>query len=552
MLNFVPENSRFRCRHLDMKKARRTAHLEAQRKQQENTIQRAFIKYVSDATSDEVLKEVRGFYRKGRVENIVDLADSFVEDFADVLPEVFINTGTLQNKRLMRILDVRVVKIDVDASVNLSFQAGDAHASNLMRQAMLQLIREILQPQRDAIRNVMVEALDSGMGYIAAGNRFKDVIGLTAHQEAAVRNYERLLANGQSSALDRSLRDRRFDRTVRASIRDDKPLTDSQISRMVDRYRSRMIDMRAENIARTEGQKIVQQANQESLRQVTEKTGLEKERVKRTWMTTLDGRERDTHHEMDGQIRGMEEEFESPSGATALIPGSFGVAEEDINCRCVVDVTIDEAEDTITISTGQQQEAAQVVTPSPAQNFSVITDRDQHFALSQQYFDTGLTSALSEPETGAISDYTGVYFNRVNKHMRGLKYKGEDATEDTLKIVDSLKGVFDKASFPESVTTYRGLSENIFDSMFPDIGNGTSFVMDKSFISTSLSKDIGKDYVRSGGVMIEIRVPKGAKALSFGSLSKYDNEFEVVLAPSSEFLVVEKTAGKMVLELLIK
>lgn len=54
------------------------------------------------------------------------------------------------------------------------------------------------------------------------------------------------------------------------------------------------------------------------------------------WLSVQDGETRDTHRELDGQVRGIAEDFDSSSGATAQCPGSFGIAEEDINCRCTV------------------------------------------------------------------------------------------------------------------------------------------------------------------------------------------------------------------------
>jgi SPP1 gp7 family putative phage head morphogenesis protein len=54
------------------------------------------------------------------------------------------------------------------------------------------------------------------------------------------------------------------------------------------------------------------------------------------WLTTLDGHERYTHGKLAGQIRKTKAKFDSPSGARAHYPGGFGVAAEDINCRCGV------------------------------------------------------------------------------------------------------------------------------------------------------------------------------------------------------------------------
>lgn len=56
--------------------------------------------------------------------------------------------------------------------------------------------------------------------------------------------------------------------------------------------------------------------------------------VVKQWDSTVDGRTRSTHVGLDGQTRELEQPFKSTSGATAMYPRGFGVAAEDINCRC--------------------------------------------------------------------------------------------------------------------------------------------------------------------------------------------------------------------------
>lgn len=56
--------------------------------------------------------------------------------------------------------------------------------------------------------------------------------------------------------------------------------------------------------------------------------------VVKQWDSTVDGRTRSTHIHLDGQLRELDQPFKSPSGATAMYPRGFGVAAEDINCRC--------------------------------------------------------------------------------------------------------------------------------------------------------------------------------------------------------------------------
>lgn len=57
---------------------------------------------------------------------------------------------------------------------------------------------------------------------------------------------------------------------------------------------------------------------------------------KKKWLSTRDGHVRDTHRSLDRQIVRTDEKFVSPSGAQADHPGAFGVAKEDINCRCAM------------------------------------------------------------------------------------------------------------------------------------------------------------------------------------------------------------------------
>lgn len=54
------------------------------------------------------------------------------------------------------------------------------------------------------------------------------------------------------------------------------------------------------------------------------------------WLATGDAHTRATHAAMDGQEQQVIDKFVSPSGATTDFPGNFGIAAEDINCRCAV------------------------------------------------------------------------------------------------------------------------------------------------------------------------------------------------------------------------
>lgn len=84
-------------------------------------------------------------------------------------------------------------------------------------------------------------------------------------------------------------------------------------------------------IARTEGHRVTSESEMDCMRAARGK-GAD---VIKEWTSTLDSVTRQTHVELDGQVRELEEYFVIPSsGAKAMYPGGFGIACEDINCRC--------------------------------------------------------------------------------------------------------------------------------------------------------------------------------------------------------------------------
>lgn len=88
---------------------------------------------------------------------------------------------------------------------------------------------------------------------------------------------------------------------------------------------------RAMTIARTESHRIQCHATSDAQHKAKEK-GAD---VLKQWDAALDGDTRDTHRQLDGQIRELDEPFEV-AGQTAMFPGDFGDPAEDCNCRCAL------------------------------------------------------------------------------------------------------------------------------------------------------------------------------------------------------------------------
>jgi hypothetical protein len=86
----------------------------------------------------------------------------------------------------------------------------------------------------------------------------------------------------------------------------------------------------AQRIAQTEGHRVAESASFDAMTKA-KAAGAD---IVKQWDSAMDARTRPTHIELDGQIREIDEPFEA-KGHKALYPGGFGIASEDINCRCV-------------------------------------------------------------------------------------------------------------------------------------------------------------------------------------------------------------------------
>lgn len=104
----------------------------------------------------------------------------------------------------------------------------------------------------------------------------------------------------------------------------------SDISRNISDYCG-ISKNKAMRIARTESHRIQCKATADAQHRAKEK-GAD---VVKQWDSSLDGKTRETHRELDGQIRELDDPFEV-QGMKAMQPGGFGIPSEDCNCRCAL------------------------------------------------------------------------------------------------------------------------------------------------------------------------------------------------------------------------
>lgn len=292
---------------------------------QEESIKRAFRQFLSAFAFGPVHDEVVRLLAASDINGALAIVDSYVVRMGNVLSSVHSIVGQATMTELAELLPA--------VPLALSFDVSDPFSAEILRTARLNFIRDFTGQQRNAVRQALNRTYLEGEGTQAAARAFRGAIGLTAYQEQIVQNYRGALINRDRDALERALRDRRFDDTVRAAIERDLPLTARQIDLMVERYRARMLAMRAETIARTEGVTATSQAREEARNQMTTQAGIERRRVRRIWNSTADERVRDWHETMNGQERGVDEPFIDGLGNRLDYPGDpKAPAKTTISC----------------------------------------------------------------------------------------------------------------------------------------------------------------------------------------------------------------------------
>lgn len=286
----------------------------------------AFLVLMGTIKSEMVLSEIADLIEQGLLTQALEKVEQSIAKFSDVVVTAIAASGASTADFLQSALKVVV-----------SFDQTNEHAVSAMRETKLRVMQGLSQSQMQTIRETLIEGITNGDNPLEQARRFHDAIGLTPNQNKAVASYRRALESNSTAALNRALRDARFDRSVENALSSGEPLSAKQIDKMVNRYIERSVRHRAEVIARTEALAAAHKGNNLMYDQAVATGLLEKERLLRTWNRAKDNRVRDTHDGMQGQQRGHGEAFTSDAGISLMYPGDeTAPGNETIQCRCLV------------------------------------------------------------------------------------------------------------------------------------------------------------------------------------------------------------------------
>lgn len=240
-------------------------------------------------------------------------------------------------------------------SIRVLFNVRNPSAEAWVSQRSSKLITEIVDDQRNMVRDFLQRGLASGenprtvaldlVGRVSATSRARTggVIGLHSTQEQWLASYAADLGSTDPIALrrllDRGLRDKRFDAAVLKAIREGRGLPSDTEVKMRIAYANKALKWRADNISRTETLRALGAAQVEAYQQAIDKGHLDKSLVRRFWETAGDERVRPTHRLIPGRNkdgRAWDEPFQTPDG-----PSMHAPHDKDPQCRCKEIVRID-------------------------------------------------------------------------------------------------------------------------------------------------------------------------------------------------------------------
>lgn len=274
----------------------------------ESKIKRNFLNSIKNLN----LTEIRDALNNNDLQTALNLLEIIPESIIPVLVETYNESARNMTEAAALVLGTRLV-----------FNPISERTTQFLQNYRINFIQQFIVNQNRATFNLLSNEFNS--------ENFINSIGLSQSQSQAVNNYRNLLENNSRQALNRQLRDRRFD----SLVRNDRQLTQEQIDRMVTRYAERSLLHRANVIGRTEALRLLNEAMSDSLDQVVNTGLIQHNQIIRVWQTQRDNRVRDTHDGMNGQSRELGQMFTTDSGIQLKHPGDINAPlSETANCRC--------------------------------------------------------------------------------------------------------------------------------------------------------------------------------------------------------------------------
>jgi len=156
-------------------------------------------------------------------------------------------------------------------------------AQNWVRQQGAELVQNVTTETRNAIRQAVSRGIRQNLPTPQTAVQIRDSIGLTTRQEASVFRFRRLLQEGDTNALGRTLNASEQQMARRIISQGG---TADEINELTRKYRSHKLTERAQKIARTETKRAIERGKLNQVRDLRDRGVISTAR--KVWRATID------------------------------------------------------------------------------------------------------------------------------------------------------------------------------------------------------------------------------------------------------------------------
>lgn len=275
-------------------------------------------------------------------------------------------------------------------------------------------------------------------------------------------------------------------------------------------------------IAQTEGHRVSQETAFDTAKRYKEQ-GAD---IVKQWDSTMDRKTRPHHVKLDGQIRELDDPFEV-EGHKAMYPGGFGIASEDIRCRCVIVKRARWALEEDETKWDGDQDKLVTIKAKGYEEFKQKYSKEIKKVVSSDV-ETLPKHILNEDEKRAVVKYIGPDSYKLNDKLRN----GYDLSDDDKEWMNKLDNALNK------LPVWKGTAVRDLEFLYED--DLDEFVQ-KHTIGASINY---KQYISSTKKMVyndNRNVCIKIKSKTGRDVSYYNKEEqEVLFLKSVNFIVIDK------------
>jgi hypothetical protein len=183
------------------------------------------------------------------------------------------------------------------------------------------------------VRGAIESGLAQGLNPRDVARGIRDVVGLGESQAVWVANLRAEIEAGDlRAALDRKLVNGPIRQTLAARLRNGTPLSAADIDKIVGTYADKWRAWHAETVSRTMTLDLLRSGQLTAVRAAVARGEYAGLSVRKVWVTTLDGRERDSHRALNRSAIPLDAQW-NDAGTMRDVPGGW-------NCRCAMSLLV--------------------------------------------------------------------------------------------------------------------------------------------------------------------------------------------------------------------